>query len=198
MSKILYSGPFQYLTLQNSRKAISPTDRPQSLAVSYDYELPVGRGKPFLNNAGGFLDRVVGGWEVAGFHNYFTGNVVNVSTEATIPGIGGVWANRVLGVPISTGIGCSGYQPGNTSSRFLNVAAFSTPAPFTFGNTRTLIKKIPISEKVRFQFAANFFNLLNRHYWTGLSSDINNLTTFGRFSGATSPRSIQLAGKLEF
>ena len=60
VSKILYSGPFQYLTLQDSRKAMSPTDRPQSLAVSYDYELPVGRGKPFLNNAGGFLDRVVG------------------------------------------------------------------------------------------------------------------------------------------
>jgi hypothetical protein len=182
--------------------------------VSYDYELPFGRGKRFLNNAGGFLDRVAGGWEVAGFHNYFTGQVVNLSTEATIPGIvGAVWANRVLGVPISTGVGCSGYQPGNPSSRYLNVAAFSTPAPFTFGNTRTLsnvrncpyavenvsvIKRIPISERVRFQFAANFFNLLNRHYWTGLSSDINNLTTFGRFSGATPPRSIQLTGKVEF
>jgi hypothetical protein len=213
ISKQLYSGPFQYLTLQNTRKAVSPTDRPQSLAVSYDYELPVGRGKRFLNNAGGFLDRVVGGWEIAGFHNYFSGQVVNVSTEATIPGIGGVWANRVLGVPIPTAGGCSSYQPGNTSSRYLNVAAFSTPAPFTFGNTRTLsdvrgcpyavenvslIKTIPISERVRFQFAGNFFNLLNRHYWTGLSSDVNNLATFGRFSGATPPRSIQLAGKFEF
>jgi hypothetical protein len=213
ISKQLYSGPFQHLTLQNSWKAISPTDRPQSFAVSYDYELPFGRGKPFLNNAGGFIDRVAGGWEVAGIHNYFSGQVINVSTEATIPGVGGVWANRAVGVPISTGIGCSGYQPGDPSSRFLNVAAFSTPAPFTFGNTRTLsnvrgcpyavenvslIKRIPVSERIQFKLAANAFNMLNRHYWTGLSSDINNLATFGRFSGATSPRSIQLAVKVEF
>ena len=62
----------------------------------------------------------------------------------------------------------------------------------------SLIKRIPISERVQFKLAANFFNMLNRHYWTGLSSDINNLATFGRFSGATSPRSIQLAVKVEF
>jgi hypothetical protein len=29
-------------------------------------ELPIGRGKKLLNNANGFLDRVVGGWQVAG------------------------------------------------------------------------------------------------------------------------------------
>jgi hypothetical protein len=32
-------------------------------------DLPFGRGKKFGNNAGGFLDRVIGGWQVAGFGN---------------------------------------------------------------------------------------------------------------------------------
>jgi hypothetical protein len=30
-------------------------------------DLPFGRGKKFAGNAGGFLDRVVGGWQIAGF-----------------------------------------------------------------------------------------------------------------------------------
>ncbi len=32
-------------------------------------DLPFGRGKKFAGNAGGFLDRVVGGWQIAGFGN---------------------------------------------------------------------------------------------------------------------------------
>jgi hypothetical protein len=39
-------------------------------------DLPVGKGKPILGNAGGVLDRVVGGWQVAGLGSlrstYFT------------------------------------------------------------------------------------------------------------------------------
>jgi hypothetical protein len=39
-------------------------------------DLPFGRGKPLLGNAGGVLDRVVGGWQIAGFgslrSNYWT------------------------------------------------------------------------------------------------------------------------------
>jgi hypothetical protein len=39
-------------------------------------DLPFGRGKKFGSNAGGFVDRVIGGWQIAGFgnmnSNYFT------------------------------------------------------------------------------------------------------------------------------
>jgi hypothetical protein len=34
--------------------------------VNWGYELPIGRGKALLGNAGGLLDRVVGGWEFYG------------------------------------------------------------------------------------------------------------------------------------
>jgi hypothetical protein len=212
-SKMLVSRSFQHLALQDTQKGLSLTDRPQSFSVSYSYELPFGRGKSFLANAGGLLQAVVGGWEVAGFHNYFSGQPVTVTSQATIPGVGAVWPNRVLDVPISNGMGCSGYRPGDSSSRYLNIAAFATPAPYTFGNTSVLpnvrscayavenvsvIKKIQLTERTRLQFAGNFFNMLNRHYWTGLSTDMNNLATFGRFSGATPPRSIQLNAKIEF
>jgi hypothetical protein len=41
-------------------------------------DLPIGRGKPILNNAGRLLDRVVGGWQVAGLGSL-------ASTYLTLP-----------------------------------------------------------------------------------------------------------------
>jgi len=120
---------------------------------------------------------------------------------------------RNAGVAIQTGTSCSAYDPHNTSSRYLNSAAFSTPAPFTLGNvcslasTRTcryenenlsLVKRFQVTEKVQFKLSGNFFNLFNRHTWTGISSDINNSGTFGRYSGATTPRIVQLNARIEF
>ena len=105
------------------------------------------------------------------------------------------------------------YNPNDPNSRYLTIGAFSTPAPWTFGNTYRLPstrdcgllneniafnKTFPVRESVRFEFGAEFFNLLNRHQWLGLRSDINNPTTFGRYTIAGPPRSVQLHLKLNF
>jgi hypothetical protein len=210
VSKDLVSGQFQgYMVDQE--KALSSTDRPQSLAISYDYELPFGEGRQFLHTAHGLIRQVAGGWDVAGIHNYFKGGVINVTTQATIPGITHVWAVENPGVPIHTAVNCSNYRVGGTP--YLNINAFSTPAPYTFGDVYTLpnvrscgyenanmsvTKSFHIVEKVNFKFGGNFFNLLNQHSWTGLAANINSPTAFGTFSGATAPRVIQFSGRIEF
>jgi hypothetical protein len=38
----------------------------QSLKVNWEYQIPVGRGKTFLTNAGGAIERLLGGWEFHG------------------------------------------------------------------------------------------------------------------------------------
>ena len=48
-----------------SEKALSFQDVPQNFVVSYLYELPVGKGKRFLNH-GGVVNAVVGGYQVGG------------------------------------------------------------------------------------------------------------------------------------
>ena len=212
VSKMLVAGPFQD-GMQNTDKMLSTNNRPQVLAISYDYELPFGSGKRFASGAHGVLQQVVGGWEVVGIHNYFAGGTITVSTNASIPTQERVWPIRVPGVPIRTNVGCSNYDPGNSSRPYLNVNAFATPAPFTFGNTNTLsdvtscgfasenvavMKGIRVSEKMRLKFSGNFFNLLNRHYWTGLGTNINNPVRFGAYNGATAPRIIQLSARVEF
>src|SRR5260370_35313125 len=50
---------------RGAEKAVSQLDTPQSLVVSFFYELPVGHGKRYLHE-GGFVYRGAGGWYVSG------------------------------------------------------------------------------------------------------------------------------------
>jgi hypothetical protein len=213
-SKLLNGTSFQHQLLRDTRKAIASQDRPQMLNLSYSYELPFGPGRRFLNGTNPVLKQIVGGWQIAGIHNYYSGFPVTVTSRATLPGIGNAYPVRVGSAPISTGQGCADYDPNNPlKNRVLNPAGFAAPAPFTFGNTRVLpstracgylnesvsvLKNFTITESVRLRFGAEIFNLLNRHQWMGIQADVNNPDAFGRYSSASDPRTIQLELKLEF
>lgn len=97
---------------------------------------------------------------------------------------------------------------------YVNAAAFSKPAPFTFGNApRTLsnvrapgtqnidlsfFKNFPATERINVQFRAEAFNLLNQVVF----GNPNMTLTSGQFgvisSQANTPRDIQFALKVLF
>jgi Carboxypeptidase regulatory-like domain/TonB dependent receptor len=220
-SKDLVNGSYQALPLLNTRKALGSLDRTNVVNLSYSYQLPFGPGKPFLQNSHGVVRQIVEGWQVSAIQSYYSGTPVVVSTSASIPGIGGVWANRVPGVPISTGVGCESYNPGDPTSHLLNINAFSSPVAFTFGNTRVLPstrlcgyrnedvsiqKSFSLKEHVDLRFGFDFYNVFNRHDWGfastagggGLGTNINQPASFGRYSGTSDPRTIQIYARLEF
>jgi Carboxypeptidase regulatory-like domain len=68
-----------------SEKSLSYQDIPHTLVVSYIYELPVGKGKKFLNK-GGVVDKVLGGWQVGGVQRYQSGQPLSFSCATGIPG----------------------------------------------------------------------------------------------------------------
>ena len=210
ISKQLASGYFQ-ADQYNTRKQLSPIDIPWVVTLSYAYDLPFGPGQRYLNQ-GGVVQQLVGGWNIAGIQSYQGGTVIGVTTEASIPGITYLEPLRVAGQAFGNGVSCSNYVPGK-SPAYLNINAFATPAPYTLGNIATipnfrgcgystesiaLSKAFAITERKHLKFSANFFNAFNRHSWTGLGTDINNTSAFGRFTGVTAPRTIQLSGKFEF
>jgi hypothetical protein len=189
-------------------------DRPWQLAFSYTYDLPFGRGKRFLNTSNSLLNGVVGGWSIAGIQDYEAGLPINLSS----------WANPT-GAPIRTPeVSCGNLDPSNpTRNQYLNFAAISQPAPFTLGSVLQLpnvrgcgydnenisfMKDIPIREKIRVKFSANFFNTFNRHDWLQLNTNISSPSQFGRFgtsctatticNAASDPRFVQLALKIDF
>jgi hypothetical protein len=210
-----YGAPqfIQHTDFRGRYHALLLADVPQVFTLGYTYELPFGSGKRFLNSTNSVVDHLVGGWSVSGIHIYESGTPVSISTNVAIPSVSGVWANRVPGIPIRTGTSCSNYNPNNPGNLYLDAGAFTDPAPFTFGNTSVLssvrtcgytneslsiFKHISIHENIGVQFGADFLNAFNRHSWTGLDSNIDDTAGFGRYTGTSAPRIIQLRVRVSF
>lgn len=172
---------------RSAEKAVSELDTPQSLVASFFYELPVGRGKRFMNQ-GGVSDRILGGWYVSTILSYHSGLPTEVygpcngtAGDVLFAGChftGAARVDLVPGVPETNK--SSNFNPDTTP--FWNPAAFSLAAPLTFGNEPrslsnartfggrnedfTLGKKTRLfGEKATIDFRAEFFNLFNRHIY---------------------------------
>ncbi len=48
---------------------------PHTFKVNWIYELPVGRGRTFASNVNGFLDRIIGGWDMYGIARIQSGDL---------------------------------------------------------------------------------------------------------------------------
>jgi hypothetical protein len=92
------------------------------------YELPIGRGKRFLNS-NRLLDAAIGGWQISGTLVLSTGNPFSVDgTQNTYALAGTAFPNWVPGVSP---------KPSNRSiADWFNPAAFSLPENGTFGDVR--------------------------------------------------------------
>ena len=85
-------------------------------------------------------------------------------------------------------------QLGNMELNFLS-------GPLFFNWDASLIKNIPITERVRVQVRGEAFNLTNRSHFgiTGQFTQANiNSASFGRLSSAPSPRILQFVARVEF
>ncbi len=172
---------------KRGEKSISTQDLPQNFVVSYLYELPFGKNKPFLNHSG-TLDRVVGGWQVGGVQRYESGQPYAFGCATGVPGFNGCIRFNTSGQPLYSADYLSGHFDPLTQSVF-NPGGFVDPnsdsnrasrgGAFGFGNLprvtgaiRThvykdedfsLIKRTRITERFDINFKVNFLNAFNRH-----------------------------------
>ena len=212
-----YTGQAPY-TLRNAYdpsldKTVGQNWQPHVVVVAFNYELPIGSGKRFLNTDNGFLKRVVDGWQVNGILRYTSGPLIGVSAPNTLPIFnGGVTADAVPGVR-QKGTWSGKFNP--ATDKYLNIAAFAQPAPDTFGTLRPylpnlrgpfvadedfgLVKRTPITDNVLFELRLEAFNSLNRVILGGPNTDITNPTGFGQITGqANTPRQAQIVAKINF
>ncbi|MGB8031331.1 MAG: TonB-dependent receptor [Terracidiphilus sp.] len=106
------------------------------------YQLPFGKGRRFLNN-NLLADEVIGGWQVSGTMYLSTGTPYTVfGTQNTYQLAGSAFPNRVPGVSTKPQLQSARCEPGSGANgagclnEWFNPAAFSQPAPGTFGNVR--------------------------------------------------------------
>ena len=74
----------------HQEKSLSIQDIPQTLVVSYIYELPFGKGRAFLNQ-NSFVNEIIGGWSVGGIQRYQSGEPISFGCADGIPG----WDNCI-------------------------------------------------------------------------------------------------------
>ncbi|MDP3000921.1 MAG: TonB-dependent receptor [Bryobacterales bacterium] len=192
------SNPFSY----RNQRGPGDFDIPHRFIGSYIWQLPK------LERLHPLLRHVVGSWETNGLVTLESGRPFSVTSGRDNSG-SGMNADRadVAGDPHLD----TGRPRAQLIDRYFNTAAFAQNPAGTFGTsgrnilrdpgTATvdfgMIKGFPIHERHRLQFRAEMFNLFNRVN-LGRPNANQSAATFGRITGADSPRVIQLALKYMF
>jgi len=217
----LGSDGFEDWYNRSLNRAVSIEDVPNRFVLSYSYVLPFGPGQR-LATAHNFASRFISGWEVNGIYTAQNGvpispyNATNTTGNYTsVSDVYGTFDSNSFPDTNGQNAVLSGPRESRLNEWF-NVADFSQPAPFTYGNAgRTIpavrgdgannldfsvFKNNTFGHEGRFnlQIRGEFFNVAN-HVRFGMPGLAYGNSTFGVISSAwNTPRQIQLAMKLLF
>jgi len=179
------------------------TDRTHVLTFNYVYELP------FFREGNAFLKATLGGWQISGITQMWSGNPVpQISNGNTNGSRRGTRTNQI-GDPFSN-------LPADTAGGvyYFNPFAYAAPADGTYGTTERADFELPgvhqwditfsknwyPAPDLRLQFRADLINAFNHTQFTGLGASCvpgadlvcTTGSNFGRLTGTRSPREIQL------
>jgi hypothetical protein len=206
-SKLLESTAAPNVYTRITEKMISGGDRPHVLALSYIYDVPIGKGRPFLSSMHRVANGIIGGWSVSAVHRYQSGTPLSVSSGQQMYGAGSARANFVPGEPLKN----PNWNPDDPTSPYLNPKAFVQPPNMTFGNVPASLpwvrqpaqlnedmavsKSFQLGKEDRtLEFRASAFNFANRHLLGSLTTSVTS-GTFGRFSSpqTNQPRNVEFS-----
>ena len=202
------SSGFRDFNCRACDRSISPYDYRHRLVTSYTYELPFGKGKQFGGKWNGFLNTLLGQWQVNGIFTLNSGTPLQMNTTGnTSFSFGG--GQR----PDSTGQNAALDNP--TLEKWFDTSAFRLPAQYTFGNVGRMhpslrsdfIENLDLSvfkrfnlhtERASLELRGESFNMTNHPIFGAPNTTVGN-AQFGRVTGtANPPRQTQIALKLLF
>jgi hypothetical protein len=188
---------------------------------SYVWQLPFGRGKKFASGINRAADVAIGGWQLSGITTFQTGFPYSVG-GSDLFGYNGSNNPHPDVIP-----GCK-ISDHTAKYQRINLACFSNAAPGVYGTlARNTLRQPGINnfdvgfgkffsfgEHVKFKFNLDTFNTFNHHQYAG---DVGGLivggsggnqvidastgsgaATGGKITGSSSPRILQLSGKIVF
>jgi Carboxypeptidase regulatory-like domain len=206
---------------KNNQKAewsLDNNDQTNAITIAGVYELPIGKGKAYLNNPG-IASNIVGGWKISPILQYSTGAPIwSGGPGGSVVAPGDPLGN--LCAPCNRANVVAGAQQEFSYSNVykglpvLNAAAFTAPGLWTLGtagrvlNMRlpwnlnenvSLSKKFSFTERISAELRFSYFNLLNRVILGGPNTLLTD-PNFGRVinSQANTQRQGQAQFQLNF
>ena len=214
-------GNYMYLANPRGERSVSAGNVPHVVVVSYNLDLPFGKGRRFANNLAPVVDAVIGGWGVNGITTFESGfpltlSLTPIPTQLSKLNI----SDRPSVVP-----GCNAAVSGKPYDRvngWVNKSCFYSPAtgattaangvviagnPYVLGNEPrvdprlkqqgvknydfALFKRTSVFEKVNIEFRAEFFNVFNTTRFSAPNSQVGS-STFGVVTAQNNnPRLVQ-------
>jgi hypothetical protein len=180
-----------------ANRGLADWDRRHIFAQSYVYELPFGSGKPWATSGAGRW--LLGGWQINGLWTWESGLPLDIAiSNASLNAPGNINRPNVNGpVQIIGNIGAG--------QLYFNTAAFSAPAPNTFGNVGrnvlhgprlfevdfSVFRKFQVRERMSLEFRAESFNLSNTPHFDKPDSNFSD-AAFGQITTAHGNQSVQV------
>lgn len=188
--------------MQGRNKALAGYDRTHNLKIFGTYDLPFGRGQRWLTR--GYVNKLVGGWQINGIMAVVSGSPFTVGSSATAlnsPGntqtanqilptveiFGGLtpyFDTKAFAAPTGTGVF------GNTGRNILR-------GPGYFNLDSSLFRNFRINERFRVQFRAEAFGTTNTPHFGNPAATVTN-GGFGNITGSSGQRQLRFAMKLNY
>ena len=201
-----FLGGANYINPYNLRmsRSLSAADVSQRFVANYIYELPFGHGKRYLSH--GIASWVLGNWQDSGIVTFQTGTPISIGASCNFPGVSGLGCTAVR-------VKDGNLASGQSMNAWFDTTAFVNPGQYSFGNdSRTepdlrnpgtigfdtaMSRWQPIRERMRLQFRADLYNIMNHPNLGAPSTGITS-ATFGRITSKSGNRTVTMSLRLEF
>ena len=198
-----------YMELSNSRR--------HTFVQSVVYELPFGKGKPFLHS--GWATWVAGGWQVSTLMTIMSGRPldfggtsgsslnapgtrqtpIQIASFNVLGGIGtnALWFDTTAFCPVSPTppAGC----PSSPNGTLGNMSRFKFAGPHYFNLDAAMFKRFPVSERIGLEFRAEAFSITNTPIFDQPNANASDSAGFGHITATIGGnRTVELGAKLTF
>jgi hypothetical protein len=168
--------------LLDANKGNSDTDQRHAFVLSSLYELPFGRNKQFGSGWSGLMDNILGGWQFNNIISLGTGTPFDITINGVRPDILGNVSTGSLQLVngqrewISVASGTLVAPPKDINGKFIRPGTlgrnhFYGPGYGTWD--ASLFKNFTLTERVKLQFRAEGFNILNHPQYPNPNANLD-------------------------
>jgi hypothetical protein len=190
-------------------RSVSGYDLPQVFTAGWVWAVPIGKGSAY-STGNRVADYALGNWQITGIATLESGQAYTVEDAGDIANTGNFnFTGPGYERPNQVGNPKPSHQ---TPSQWINPAAFTAPAQYTYGNTSrnslrteprksldaSIFREFPLFESLQLQLRMDAINAFNHPIW-GVPQNCQNCANFGVVnSTVNNARQVQLSGKIVF